>query len=146
MVKHTSKKHRGGRKIRGGASVGEYFGDFSGKASGLTDTASDWFVDMTKRAKSAAGYHTEPVAAPMAAAPMAAAPAAPAAPMTAAPVAAPMAAAPMDASMSAQEGASIMGGRRSRRGRKSRKHATKSKKRKSKGRGKRSRRTRRGRR
>jgi len=144
MVKHTSKKHRGGRKIRGGASVGEYFDDLSGKASGLTDTASDWFGDMTDRAKRATGYHTEPVAAPMAApaVPMAA----PAAPMAAAPVAEPMAAAPMDASMSAQEGASIMGGRRSRRGRKSRKHATKSKKRKSKGRGKRSRRTRRGRR
>ena len=136
MVKHTSKKHRGGRKIRGGG-VEEYFDDLSGKASGLTDTASDWFGDMTKRAKSAAGYHTEPVAAPMVA---------PAAPMAAAPVAEPMAAAPMSASMSAQEGASIMGGRRSRRGRKSRKHATKSKKRKSKGRGKRSRRTRRGRR
>ena len=143
MVKHTSKKHRGGRKIRGGG-VEEYFDDLSGKASGLTDTASDWFGDMTKRAKSAAGYHTEPVA-PMVA-PAAAPMVVPAAAPMAAPAAETVTAAPMTASMSAQEGASIMGGRRSRRGRKSRKHATKSKKRKSKGRGKRSRRTRRGRR
>lgn len=127
MVKHTSKKYRGGRKVRGGASVGEYFDGLTGKASSLLG-------DVTDRAKRATGYHTEPAAS--APAPMAEPMAAPA-PM-AEPVAAPE-------PMGAQE-ESLMGGRRSRKGRKSRKHATKSKKRKSKGHGKHSRRTRRGRR